>query len=114
MKAFASYETAPMHSRAVFEVDEIPDAVEQALLLRAVCYDLHPTYSNTTRRGAGIGGQFLTTQCNYLDPSPPELELIQKAERAFYACLSRAASAGVDLQEAQRHLLSAGEPEERT
>jgi len=103
-----------MHSRAVFEVDEIPDAVELALLLRAVCYDLHPTYSNTTRRGAGIGGQFLTTQCNYLDPSPPELELIQKAERAFYACLSRAASAGVDLQEAQRHLLSAGEPEERT
>jgi len=80
------------------EVDEIPEAVELALLLRAVCYDLHPTYSNTSRRGAGIGGQSLTTQCNYLDPSPVELDLIRKAEKALYACLNRAVSAGVDLQ----------------
>jgi len=95
------------------DLPEIPEAVELALLLRAVCYDLHPTYSNTSRRGGGIGGQSLTPQCNYIDPSPPELALIQKAENAFYVCLSRAVSAGVDLQAVQRHLLSSGEPEER-
>ena len=94
------------------DTPEIPEAVELALLLRAVCYDLHPTYSNTSRRGGGIGGQSLTTQCNYLDPSPVELDLIRKAEKALYACLNRAVSAGVDLQAAQRHLLSSGEPEE--
>ena len=92
------------------DTPEIPEAVELALLLRAVCYDLHPTYSNTSRRGGGIGGQSLTTQCNYLDPSPPELELIQKAEKALYDCLSRAECAGVDLQAAQRQLLSSLSP----
>lgn len=96
------------------DLPEIPEAVELALLLRAVCYDLHPTYSNTSRRGAGIGGQSLTPQCNYLDPSPPELVLIQKAESALYACLSRAVGEGVDLQKAQRQLLSSGDTEERT
>jgi hypothetical protein len=94
------------------DTPEIPEAVELALLLRAVCYDLHPTYSNTSRRGGGIGGQSLTTQCNYLDPSPPELGLIQKAEKALYVCLLCAERAGVDLQRAQRQLLSLGEPEE--
>ena len=94
------------------DTPEIPEAVELALLLRAVCYDLHPTYSNTSRRGGGIGGQSMTPQCNYLDPSPPEIELIQKAEKALYLCLSRAASAGVDLQRAQRQLLSSDDTEE--
>jgi hypothetical protein len=96
------------------DTPEIPEAVELALLLRAVCYDLHPTYSNTSRRGGGIGGQSMTPQCNYLDPSPPEIELIQKAEKALYLCLNRAVSAGVDLQRAQRQLLSSGGSEERT
>jgi len=54
----------------------------------------------------------MTPQCNYLDPSPPEIELIQKAEKALYLCLSRAASAGVDLQRAQRQLLSSDDTEE--
>jgi hypothetical protein len=83
------------------------DPYELAALLYAVCYDLHPTYANTSCRGRGIGGQMVTTQCNYVDPEGDEFYLLGRIEDVIHQWYRQAERKGVNMTEVKTRALKA-------
>lgn len=78
---------------------------ELAALLAMFAHDLHPSYANTSRRGRGIGGRAVTTQCNYLDPEGYEHWIIQCIEDAYREWYRRAEHEGVDMKEVRQRII---------
>lgn len=52
-------------------------------LLSVLRWDLHTAYANTARRGRGIGGQQVTTQCSVLDPDVWETRALNAVDEAL-------------------------------
>lgn len=52
-------------------------------LLYVLRWDLHVAYGSTARRGRGIGGQQVTTQCNVLDPEVWEVRALNAVDEAL-------------------------------
>lgn len=81
---------------------------ELAALLDMFRSDLHPAYANTSRRGRSIGGQAITSQCNYLDPEGDEYRIIERIDDAVHGWFRRAEREGVNMNEVRRRILDAG------
>jgi hypothetical protein len=79
--------------------DVLPDIAREeylAALLHIAYFDLHPTYSNTSHRGRGIGGWAITQQCSFLAPEEKEAVWLAKIDQAVRDAFQRAEERGMD------------------